>query len=414
MNSLVFAVKNVQRNRRRSLITLAIGAVGTAAVLIGGGFALYTYEALRDASARDTGHVIVAAEGYFDHDEDKPMQYGMSDYAELRARLLRDPRVRAVLPHVALSGLLSNGDKSAVVIGRGLDPADEFHVKGPFLKVAEGGVLSAHPEAGAPPEILLGRDLARSMNAHPGSGLTLLSTTTEGALNAIDVQVKGVVSVGVPDIDKRLVLVTLATAQSLLLTDKVSSVSVHLVDTAQTDAVAADVAHGPLSGDGQASPRHSVQTWLDQAFFYQAVRALYNRIFGLLGAIIVMIVAFSVFNTIAMAVVERTREIGTQRALGALPSQIVGEFALEGLVIGAAGAVIGALLCGVASMSFDLLGAQMPPPPGRSEGYPLHINLDPALLALTLLLVVALSIAAAWFASRRAANRPIVEALTHV
>ncbi|HEX7156454.1 MAG TPA: FtsX-like permease family protein, partial [Burkholderiaceae bacterium] len=400
-----------------SLITLAIAAVGTAAVLIGGGFALYTYEALRDASARDTGHVIVAAEGYFDHDEDKPMQYGMSDYADLRARLLRDPRVRAVLPHVALSGLISNGDKSAVVIGRGLDPGDEFHVKGPFLKVNEGGVLSPHPEAGAPPEILLGSDLARSMNAHPGTGLTLLSTTTEGALNAIDVQVKGLVSVGVPDIDKRLVLVTLATAQSLLLTDKVSSVSVHLYDTAQTDAVAADIAHGPLSGalsGGQAAPRHSVQTWLDQAFFYQAVRALYNRIFGLLGAIIVMIVAFSVFNTIAMAVVERTREIGTLRALGALPSQIIGDFALEGLVIGTAGAVIGALLCGATSMSFDALGVQMPPPPGRSEGYPLHINLDPGLLVVTLLLVVALSIAAAWFASRRAANRPIVEALTHV
>ncbi len=410
MKALLYAIKNIQRNRRRSLVTLVIAAVGTAAVLIGGGFATYTYEALRDGSARETGHVIVAAPGYFDHDEEKPMQFGLSDYAPLRARLLHDERVRAVLPQVALSGLLSNGDKSAVVIGRGIDPAAEFHVKGPFLKVLAGEVLGAHPEAGAPPEILLGKDLARSLNAQPGTGLTLMATTTEGALNAIDVQVKGVVSIGVPEVDKRLVLVDIGAAQSLLLTDKVSSVAVHLYNTDQTDAVAAEVAAGRFDADGH----HAVQRWIDQAFFYQAVRALYNRIFGLLGVIIVTIVAFAVFNTIGMAVVERTREIGTLRALGALPSQIVADFAREGLVIGAAGAVVGALLCAAAALAFDVLGVQMPPPPGRSDGYPLHLSLDPMLMLVTVLLVVALSVLAAWFASRQAANRPIVEALTHV
>ncbi len=406
MMALRFALKNVQRNRRRSLITLAIAAVGTAAVLIGGGFALYTYDALREQAARDSGHVIVAAPGYFEHDEEKPMQYGLDDYPALRARLLRDERVRAVLPHLQLSGLISNGDKSAVMIGSGIDPAGEFHVKGPFLKVIEGGVLSPHPDPGAPPEVLLGQDLARSMSAHPDSGLTLLATTTEGALNAIDVKVKGVVSMGVPEIDKRLVLISVPAAQALLLTDRISTLSVHLKDTDQTDQVA---------GDLRASGGHfEVQTWLDQAFFYTAVRALYNRIFGLLGAIIVLIVGFAVFNTIAMAVVERTREIGTLRALGALPAQIVADFALEGLVIGSAGSALGAILCATAALSFDLLGVQMPPPPGRSSGYPLHINLSVDLIASTVLIVIALSMLAAWFASRRAAARPIVEALAHV
>jgi putative ABC transport system permease protein len=406
MNALLYAIKNVLRNRRRALVTLAIAMVGTAAVTIGGGFALYTYESLREAAARDTGHVIVAAQGYFDHDEEKPMQYGLAGYEDLRARLLRDERVRAVLPKVQISGLISNGDKSAVVIGSGVDPAGEFHVKGPFLRVLEGDVLSAHPQAGSAPEALLGADLARSMGAHPGSGLTLMATTTEGALNAVDVVVQGVVSVGVPDVDKRLVLVGVRTAQSLLLTDRVSSLSVHLADTAQTGEVAAGLR---ASGAGLA-----VQTWQDQAFFYEAVRALYNRIFGLLGAIIVLIVGFAVFNTIAMSVVERTREIGTLRALGALPGQIVLDFALEGLVIGAAGSILGVIACVLSGFAFSALGLQMPPPPGRSVGYPLRIDLDAALFASTVALVVFLSALAAWFASRKAAARPIVEALTHV
>lgn len=406
MKALLYAVKNVQRNRRRSLVTLAIAAVGTAAVTIGGGFALYTYDSLREQAARDSGHVIVAAPGYFDHDEDRPMQYGLADYQRLRRQLIQDERVRAVLPKVQIAGLISNGDKSAVMIGGGVDPAGEFHVKGPFLKVIEGGVLTAHTEPGSPPQVLLGADLARSMSARVGSGLTLMATTTEGSLNAIDVSVQGVISVGVPDIDKRLVLVALPTAQALLLTDRVSSLAVHLKDADQTQAMAAQLV--------QSGAALSVQTWQDQAFFYAAVRALYNRIFGLLGAIIVLIVAFAVFNTIGMSVVERTREIGTLRALGALPVQIVGEFALEGLVIGAAGSITGVALCTLTSFAFEALGVQMPPPPGSSVGYPLHINLNPALLLCTVLLVLALSMLAAWFASRRAAARPIVEALSHV
>ena len=55
-----FALRNTLRNRRRSLATVTLTALGSAAILIGGGFALYTYESLQQAAARDTGHLIVA------------------------------------------------------------------------------------------------------------------------------------------------------------------------------------------------------------------------------------------------------------------------------------------------------------------------------------------------------------------
>ena len=70
MKWLLFAWKNVLRNRRRSLTAVLITAVGTAAVLVGGGFALLTYEALRELTARENGHVILAERDYFDGDED--------------------------------------------------------------------------------------------------------------------------------------------------------------------------------------------------------------------------------------------------------------------------------------------------------------------------------------------------------
>jgi putative ABC transport system permease protein len=406
MKWLAFAVRNVFRNRRRSLVTILIAAVGSAGILVGGGFALFTYEALRDAAARDSGHVIIADKDYFDRDEDSAMQFGLANSAPLRDRLELDPRVKRVLPRIQFSGLVSNGDKSSVFVGSGVDPGGEFAARGPFLQVVAGSTLSERPEKSQAPEVILGQDLARAMKAKPGSSLTLLTTTTAGSLNALDVRVQGIVSMGAPEIDKRLVMVDVATAQQLLLTDRISTLSVYLHDTEDTDAVRSELS--------RTLPGTALQTWGDQAFYYIAVRGLYNRIFGLLGVVIVVMVLFAVSNTLAMAVVERTREIGTLRALGTLPAQIVRIFALEGLVLGSTGVLLGMLAAAAVSIFFMFAGVQMPPPPGRSVGYPLLVNISAPLYALTAAAIVSLAVLAAWLVSRRAAARNVVEALGHV
>ncbi len=407
MKWLWLAVMNVRRNRRRSATTVLIAAVGTAALLVGGGFVQYVYALLRQIAAHDSGHVVLAHRDYFDRDEDLPMQHGLDDAAQAKARLEADPRVRAALPRLHFSGLLSNGDKSAVFIGTGIDAAGEFRVRGSFLwKVTAGGALAALPPEDDLPEIMLGKELSRQLRAAPGSALTLLATTTEGSLNAQDVRVKGIYTVGVPEMDRRAVLVHVATAQRLLLTDRVSTVSVYLRKTDETDAMQGTVA--------RLFPGRAIQTWRDQAFYYRAVRALYNRIFGLLGAIIVVLVLFAVSNTLGMAVVERTREIGTFRALGAVPGQITRNFVLEGLVVGVAGAAIGMAMAALISFAVDALGVQMPPPPGYSIGYPLLIDRSLALYASAALVIAAASAIAAWSVSHKAAARPIVEALAHV
>lgn len=403
MNALLLAWKNVLRNRRRSLVTILIAAVGCVAVLVAGGFALYTYSALIDGAAREFGHLTVAQKNYFDRDEETPMQYGLADAAALTGRLEKDPRVRRVIPRVSLSGLISNGDKSVIFIGTGVDIRAEAAVRGPFLKLLEGGFGGA---ARGGPQVLLGADLARSLGAHPGSGLTLLSTTTAGAMNAVDVEVAGVVSTGWRELDKRLVYTDLESAQRLLMTDRVSTLSVYLEATDITPAVLAELA--------PADPAHIYKPWWEQAFYYHSVRGLYDRIFGLLGFIIAALVFFSVANTLAMAVVERTREIGTLRALGALPAEIVAQFVREGALIGATGAAIGTLIAVAVVLLLPAMGLEMPPPPGRSVGYPLLVNASLPLYLITDAAIILLCAGAAWFVSRKAAQKPIVEALGHV
>ena len=398
---LKFAWLNTLRNRRRSAVTVAIAALGTAAILLAGGFALFTYQGLAQISARTTGHLIVAKPEQFQRDEDTPLQNGLDDVLALQARLLADPAVRHVLPRVEFNGLISNGDKATVMVAAGIAPDAEFAVKGPFLAIKAGDVLSSDQRN----RVMLGEGLARSLKAQPGASLTLLTSTTEGALNAQDVIVQGVFSTGIPDIDKRLVYTDVETAQKLLVTTRVSSLGVFLSGLDATEPARQRIS--------AALPGLGVQTWLDQATFYRSVKELYNRIFGALGLIIGVIVIFVVTNAMAMAIIERTREIGTLRAMGTLPAQLTRSFALEGLVLGGAGAVVGSVVALGVSVALLFFPVEMPPPPGRSNGYPLQIVMDPALYAATLVAMLLLSMLASALVARRTVGKSIVDALAH-
>lgn len=396
---LKFAWLNTLRNRRRSLVTISIAALGTAGILLSAGFALYTYESLAEDAARSSGHLIIGKPEHFQREEDTPLQHGMNNVAELRKKLLADPAVRQVLPRVDFSGLIGNGDKSIVMLGAGIDPDAEFAIKGPFLTIRSGEVLVS----GDRNAVMLGEGLARNLKAEPGASLTLLVSTTEGALNALDVTVRGTFTTGISELDKRLLYTDIQTAQQLLASDRVSSLGVFLSGLDQTDAGRDRIA--------AMLPDLTVQTWVQQAQYYRSVRSLYDRIFGALGMVIGVIVIFVVSNAMAMAVVERTREIGTLRAMGTLPGQLTRSFAMEGMVLGGLGAAAGALLAFCVSIALLLVDIQMPAPPGRSEPYPLNIALDAGLYSVTVLAMVMLSMLAAALVARRTVAQPIVDAL---
>ncbi len=396
---------NGMSDKRRALVTIIISAVGVAGILISGGFAFYTYDSLKEMAARDNDHIILAHEHFFDQHEETPLEYSLSDFERYRKTLLRDDKVRAVLPNLAFSGLISNGEKSTVFVGKGISQG-EFRVKGPFLKILQGDALSSRQKSGADPQVMIGEGLAKVLNAQPGDSLTLLANTVESSLNAIDVVVQGIFNSGVPEIDKRLMLMNIQQAQALLQTDKVSTLSVYLYDTRDTSTMAEQLR--------TQFPQLNLQSWRDTAFYYEAVRGLYNRIFGLLGIVILLMVLFAVTNTLSMAVVERTREIGALRAMGTQPHEIVRNFVLEALVMGSAGVLLGMLLAASVSLFFYMADFQMPPPPARSQSYPLVVYIHLPLYVLTSAGVLLLSVLAAWFVARKAAKQPVVESLSHV
>lgn len=404
MKWIKFAWMNLWRNKRRTALTLGITAVGTAAMLVFGGFMLFTFVSLEEMAARDSGHVILSHAKYFKEDEPAPMGYGLTSWRAIADRLKQDTRVKYILPRINFTGLISNGEKSVIYIASGVDAEQEFLVHGQFLDVKKGRALTHDPKG--VPQVMLGIDMAKDLKAAVGGVLTMLTTTSKGVLNGMDVQVAGIYATGVPELDKRALMVDLATAQELLMTDKVSTLSAYLHDSGQSVAAGKDF--------GALYPELGITQWSDLAFFYHKVRALYVRIFGVFGIIIVIVVGLSVANTMMMTVVERTREIGTMRALGAFPAQVMTNFILESGIVGFVGALAGMLIAGATTVILKHAGVMMPPPPGSNVGYPLLINFSLEMYVAVGAVLTLITMFGSIFAARKGVKRPIVEALAHV
>ncbi|MEZ9176353.1 ABC transporter permease [Vibrio kanaloae] len=415
--SVRLAWLNLLRNGRRSLLSVLIIAIAVFALTSAGGYGLYTYESLRESTARDTGHLTLSTPGYFEQDEDMPLSNGLDNVQVLTKSIIGDSDVRGVQPRVYFSGLVSNGSKSTIFMGTGVNER-EFDMKGPFLDVRSGQTLSdvKSPRYDSQePQVMLGTDLARNLKVAIGDWVTLLATTSDGALNAFDFKVQGIYSTGVPELDKRQLYVHITSAKDLLASDKVSTLSVFLFETNKTSTVQQRIqATLDRNSASQNDQGTEITPWQDRAFFYTKVKDLYDRIFGIMGAVMALVVFVSLFNTMTMSVTERTREIGTLSALGSYPSEIVAGFLKEAGLLALIGSAIGALVSGLVSVLLLVVDIQMPPPPGRTEGYPLNIYFSLELVGYATLGVLTICLLAAYFSARKGVNKPITEALVYV
>ncbi|MGF1776720.1 ABC transporter permease [Vibrio nomapromontoriensis] len=412
------------RNRRRTILSLSIVAIAIFALTAAAGFGLFTYQSLEKSTANDVGHITVTQAGYFTSEEETPLENGLTKPDELIALLKGVENAKSVQPRVYFSGLISNGRKSAIFIGNGVEPS-EFEVRDGFVDMKSGKVLSSYrdndndniAEISSDSGIMLAKDLARNLSVTEGDWVTLLATTSDGALNAMDFQVTGIYSTGVPEMDKRQIYVGLSAAQDLLSTDRISTLSVYLSDTKYTEQGMADVEqrlNQYHNQDDTSAQNLETTPWQDRAFFYHKVRGLYNGIFGVLGLVMALVVFVALFNTMTMTVTERTREIGTLSALGSYPREIVGGFVRESMLIAVIGSTIGAGLALATTLFLKFADVQMPPPPGRSEGYPLEIVFSPQVAVYSSLAILFICMFAAFMSARKGAKKPITEALAYV
>ncbi len=384
---------------------------GAMALMLAGGFFVNNFEGLRERTIRNgLGHLQVNTEQYLKEGEEKPLANGIGDYRALQARLEKFPHVIGTTGEVSFVGLISNGEKSEAFLGRGVEPEREQQI-GFTTNIKEGQALSEGPSQEGEYEALLGVGLASNLKVKVGDVLTVLSTTTDGSLNGVDIKVVGLFSTGVKEFDDRSLKVKLATAQTLIGSDRVTKVIVKLDETRYTNEVLEAVNAAGLEANGS---KVRARSWSELATFYHQVVAMYGAIFLFLGIIISVLVVLSSSNTMMMAVLERVQEIGTLMAIGARRWQVLTIFIVEGFLVGSLGAVLGLVLSAVAMQAINAAGIVMPPPPSFSTGIPLKINFVPQLCVLVFLLVTLTQTFSAFIPSIKAARLKIVDALRHI
>ena len=401
------AAKNVFRNTRRTVITGLVLVFGATALILAGGFISSSFRGLRENTIHgELGHIQVYNGQYFGREEDRPLEYGITDADSLRKMISALPHVEYAMVRIDFLGLISNGDKSVIYLGKGIEPALESRLTDYSRAIDSGSFLPTTPTNAADAEVMIARGLAKSLHAKIGDYLTMMSTTTNGALNALDVRVAGIYSTGVPEYDERALMVRLETARQLLNTRRSSKLVVVLDKTDETMAVASAIQ--------KMLPDVALRRWDQLATFYQAVVRLYSAIFLFLGVIIFIVVVLSCSNTMMMSIFERTKEIGTQLAVGTSRIRLLLNFLYEGLTIGVLGGTAGLALAFGLTQLIDHAGIIMPPPPGLTRGYPLHVDIVPAVFLGVFVVITVMTVLSTIIPALKASRLKIVDALGHI
>jgi putative ABC transport system permease protein len=243
-----------------------------------------------------------------------------------------------------------------------------------------------------------------------GGQAALLVNTLSGQANALDITVGGSFNTGSAGSNDKFAFVPLALAQTLLDADgRADRLTILLDDAAQTE---------PMRAALQAQFQHAgldleVKTWQELSGFYRQVHDMFDMIFGFIFSIVLTVVVMSVANSMGMTVIERTREIGTLRAIGLKRSGVVRLFTTESLLLSVFGCAVGLAVTLAVRYGINLADIHYTPPDSASA-VPLLVDLDCGRTLFTLILMLVVGTLAAWLPARRAARQPIMEALGHV
>jgi putative ABC transport system permease protein len=229
--------------------------------------------------------------------------------------------------------------------------------------------------------------------------------------NALDVKVRGVYNTGISSTNDKMVMMTYRHAQDLVDFQGAERLVVLLRDgKGGKAAVYAGRIGRILSEAGYAV---EIKTWRELSVFYNQVKNLFDMIFLFIFSIVLVIAVMSVVNTMSVSVMERTREIGTMRALGLKRRGVKSLFATEGLLLGVLGCSAGSVIF-FAVYSIISLTHPTYVPPASSSPVPLHVDLMWPALLRSMLFMASLSMVAAYVPARRSARMSIVDALGHI
>lgn len=333
MELLHLAWKNLWRNRRRTLITLAAISLSVMLVQAFHNLSHGVYARMIDAGVRSgSGHLSIYRGDYV-HSRDQQLAF---DPAGLPQQLAALSAVQQVLPRVYLSGLAQSSRESRGILLTGVDPSKELAAN-PFLKQLPPAEM-VQDAAGR--DAVLGSRLLQELKLEPGNKLVLTIQGKDGNLVSEMFRVRGVVRTGIKDLDGSLIMIGRERAAAMAgMAGQVHELAILLHQESGEEAVFRQVqALLPKASELQLLPWDVAMPNLANAI--KLDYASQKFIF----VIILLIVTIGVVNTLLMSVLERLREFGLLLALGTTPVRLASLVLTEALLLGLTAMLLGTLL----------------------------------------------------------------------
>lgn len=397
---LRLAVRSVLRQKLRTGMTLAAIAFGVVSIILAGGFVADVFMQLAEATIHSqSGHIQVFKTDFLARGTRSPEKFVIDDPERITSPIEKLPGVDSVMNRLFFSGLINNGRRDLAIVGEGIEPDKEAHL-GNFIQITAGRQLTNDDQQG----IIVGQGVAHSLGLKPGSTVTLVLSAAEGAMNTLDFEVVGVFQSFSKDFDARAVRVPLAASQELMQTKGVNLMVIALANTHQTDVIQAALDTGLPSG-------FESRNWKQLSDFYEKTVQLYDRQFGVLQAIILLMVLLSVANTVNMSVFERQGEFGTMLAMGEKRRAIAGLILSENTILGVVGSLLGIGIGVAIALVVSAIGIPMPPPPNANIGYTATIQVVPITLLAASLVGFSSTLLAAVLPAIKVSRLAVVDAL---
>jgi putative ABC transport system permease protein len=416
------AFRNIFRFKRRTFITFSAISFGLALLIIS--ISLMNgidKQSISNIINCETSHIKIFKKGYFDKKDKLPMDIAIAEPDTIRALLKDIPGVKATENRILFgAGLIKGMDELpclGVAIQPELDP-DLFNIKesmvtGDWLKPGDAGML-------------IGEDLAADIGLKVGDSVTVRVITSSGeedfSWNALDLEVQGIFDTGNPAVDMAWVIIPLAQArEGLSMETEVTEIVVRLDsdDDRRVAAAQARIREKLKTQDQDLE----VYTWKDLAGTFLMISEMKTQRSAIIIMIMLVIASMGIINTMLMAVLERTREIGMLSAMGMKRSEILRLFIFEGGFIGMIGSLLGCVLGGLSAWYLEVHGISISSFGESMEKvsqavYPVkdmfYADLTLDVLILTFVLGTAISIAASFYPARKAAKMNPIEALRHI
>lgn len=405
-----FAYRNLLRNKRRSLSTGVAICVGFVGLNLLGAYIYRSKMALDTTSVypAQKGHVSIYKKDAIEQYQIKPKKYVFNvDEQNQVNEVLKSfgSDIEYTGKQISVPGLLSNGTKSHPIVLYGFDPqAFKKSLTQPdLLEWAKDWVLPSQLEDAdlflKNPETMsvtpkIAEILSFKYPLKSNDTVQIAARTLDGDLNAINAELGAEHTTGMQFLEDTVVLIPIAKVQELLATDAVEFISVYLNRQTSVDTFMREL-KSKLAGLGFATDVYKFDA-VEINALHQGTMGFLYVMGGFFLFLICTAVSLTIINSLTMGIIERTREIGTLRAVGFKSLDVVKLFVRESVLLAVISMAFGVLISFIVSSAVNAANIRFFPP-GASTKIQFVLKWNLYIAGFVFILLFAISILSSYF-----------------